>query len=54
MALIRQWCGHNAALAERDAEIQRLERLVLDAIYALQEAGLDREASRLRRAIQVR
>ena len=50
-ALIRQWAGHDAALAQRDAETQRLERLVWDAIYALQKAGLDKEAARLRRAI---
>jgi hypothetical protein len=30
---------------------QRLERLVWDAIYALQKAGLDSEAARLRRAL---
>jgi len=29
-----------------------LERLVWDAIYALQKAGLDSEAHRLRRAIE--
>jgi hypothetical protein len=51
-ALIRQWTGHDPAVAQREAEIQRLERLVWDAIYALQKAGADREASRLRRAIQ--
>jgi hypothetical protein len=50
-ALIRQWAGHDAAVAQREAEIQRLQRLVWDAIYALQKAGLDREAARLRRAI---
>jgi hypothetical protein len=50
-ALIRQWAGHDAAVAQRDAAIQRMERLVWDAIYALQEAGLDSEAARLRRAI---
>ena len=50
-ALIRQWAGHDAAVAQREAEIQRLERLVWDAIYALQKAGLEREASRLRRAV---
>jgi hypothetical protein len=50
-ALIRQWAGHDAALAQRDAEAQRLERLVWDAIYALQKAGLDKEAALLRRAI---
>lgn len=50
-ALIRQWAGHDAALAQREVEIQRLERLVWDAVYALQKAGLDKEAARLRRAI---
>src|SRR3954451_14211586 len=50
-ALIRQWAGHEPAVAVREAEIQRLERLVLDAIYALQKAGLERESSRLRRAL---
>lgn len=48
----QQWAGHDAALAQKDAEIQRLERLVRDAIYALQKAGGDNEAGRLRRAIQ--
>ena len=50
-ALIRQWAGHEPAVAQREAEIQRLERLVYDAVYALQKAGLDREAARLRRAL---
>jgi hypothetical protein len=51
-ALIRQWTGHDPAVAAREAEIQKLERLVWDAIYALQKAGLDSEAARLRRAIE--
>ena len=51
-ALIRQWAGHDAAAAQRDAQIQRLERLVWDAVYALQKAGLDSEAARLRRALE--
>lgn len=50
-ALIRQWAGHEPAVAQREAEMQRLERLVFDAVYALQKAGLDREAARLRRAL---
>ncbi len=49
-ALIRQWTGQDTAIAQRDAEIQRLERLVLDAIYILQKAKLDSEAARLRRS----
>ncbi|OGA01029.1 MAG: hypothetical protein A3I00_06470 [Betaproteobacteria bacterium RIFCSPLOWO2_02_FULL_64_12] len=51
-ALIRQWAGHDAAIAQREARIQRLERLVWDAIYALQKAGQDDEARRLRRAVE--
>ena len=51
-ALIRQWTGHDPAIAQREARIQRLERLVWDAIYALQKAGNDREADRLRRAME--
>jgi hypothetical protein len=51
-ALIRQWTGHDPAIAAREAQIETPERLVWDAIYALQKAGLDSEASRLRRAIQ--
>ncbi len=51
-ALIRQWTGHDPAIAQREAEIQMLERLVWDAIYALQKAGVDSEAARLRRAIE--
>jgi hypothetical protein len=51
-AIIRQWAGYDAAIAQKEAQIQRLERLVFDAIYALQKAGLDDAATRLRRALQ--
>lgn len=51
-ALVREWAGAEAAVAEREAQIVKLERLVWDAIYALQRAKLDHEASRLRRAIE--
>jgi hypothetical protein len=51
-AIIRQWAGYDVAIAQREAQIKRLERLVWDAIYALQKAGVDAEAHRLRRAIQ--
>jgi hypothetical protein len=51
-AIIRQWTGYDAAISQKETQIQRLERLVLDAIYALQKAGLDDEANRLRRALQ--
>jgi hypothetical protein len=50
-AMIRQWTGHDPAIAQREATIQRLERLVWDTVYALQNAGLDSEANRLRRAL---
>ena len=50
-AIIRQWAGHDAAVAQREKYIERLERLVWDAIYALQRAGADSEAARLRKAI---
>jgi len=50
-AIIRQWCGSDAAVAERDKRIELLERLVWDAIYTLQKAGSESEAARLRRAI---
>jgi hypothetical protein len=51
-AIIRQWTGLDPAIAAREEQIRRLERLVWDAIYALQKAGLDSEASRLRRSLQ--
>jgi hypothetical protein len=50
-AIIRQWTGHDPAIAAREQYIQQLERLVWDAIYALQKAGFDSEADRLRRAL---
>lgn len=50
-ALIRQWAGHDAAVSQREKQIERLERLVWDAVYALQKAGLDDEAGKLRRAL---
>ena len=51
-AIIRQWTGFDAAFAQKEAQIQHLERLVFDAIYALQKAGINDAASRLRRALQ--
>jgi hypothetical protein len=51
-ALLRQWAGLDAAVAARDEQIRNLERLVWDAIYALQQAGLDSVASKLRRAVE--
>jgi hypothetical protein len=48
-ALVRQWAGEDEPLARRDKEIERLGRLVIDAIYALRAAGNDKEAARLDR-----
>jgi hypothetical protein len=50
-ALVRQWCGQGAAIAARENRIAELEKLVWDAVYALQRARLDQEANRLRRAL---
>ena len=49
---MRQWAGHDAAIAQREAEIRRLERLLWDVVYALQKAGLNSDAARLRQAIE--
>ncbi len=51
-ALIRQWTGHDPAIAAREESIQKLQRLLWDAIYALQKAGAEREAARFRRALE--
>ena len=50
-AIIRHWTGHDPAVAAREEQIKKLERLVWDAIYALQKAGFDSEAARLRRVL---
>jgi hypothetical protein len=44
----------DAAIAQREARIQQLERLVWDAVYALQKGKLDQEADRLRHALERR
>lgn len=50
-ALLRQWCGMDAAIASRESRIAALEKMVWDAVYALQKAGLDNESDRLRRKL---
>ena len=50
-ALVRQWAGHDAAVATREARIRKMERLVSDENYALEKAGANREAERFRRAL---
>ena len=39
-------------MAQREAEIQRLDRLICDAVYALQKAGLNEEAAKLGHEIE--
>lgn len=46
-ALVRQWTAQDPSATLR-LEVERLQRLVLDAVYALQRAGLDQVAHRLR------
>jgi hypothetical protein len=48
-ALIREWAGSDEPLARRDREIERLHRLVVDAIYVLRSSGHDADAARLDR-----
>ncbi len=48
LEIAKKFC---AAVAAREEQIKKLERLVWDAIYALQKAGFDSEAARLRRVL---
>lgn len=50
-ALCRQWEGFDQALAQRDAEIERLRRIVEDLRYELRRAGEDELAARLDRKL---
>jgi hypothetical protein len=51
-AILRQWCHNDALTAAREKEISTLVQLVWDAIYALQKAGADEEAARLRHVLE--
>jgi hypothetical protein len=53
-ALCRQWAGFDQALAERDAEIERLRRIIDDTRYELRRAGNDELAARLDRKLKGR
>lgn len=46
-ALCRQWAGFDQALSERDAEIERLRRIIVDLGYDLRRLGQDDLARRL-------
>lgn len=51
-ALCHQWAGFDQALAERDAEIERLRRIIDDTRYELRRAGQDDLAARLDRKLR--
>lgn len=53
-ALCRQWAGFDQALAERDAEIERLRRIIYDLGYELRRAGQDELAAKLERKVKGR
>jgi hypothetical protein len=53
-AIVRQWAGLDRALAERDEEIERLRRIVWDAIHVFRREHHDSEADRLERALKGR
>jgi hypothetical protein len=48
-ALCRQWAGFDEAIAQRDAEIQRLRRIIDDLRWELRHAGQDDLAAKLDR-----
>lgn len=51
-ALVRQWCGHDAAIAAREQRISYLEKLLWDAVYVLQKSGQDLVAAKLRKRLE--
>ena len=48
-ALCRQWAGHNKELATREAEIERLRRVVSDVLDELRRVGADDAVRRIER-----
>lgn len=51
-ALCRQWAGFDEALAERDAEIQRLRRILDDVGYELRRGGQDKLVAKVERMVK--
>jgi hypothetical protein len=51
-ALVRQWAGFDEAVASREREIERLRRVVSDAVYMLKRHGLDDDVRRLERKLR--
>jgi hypothetical protein len=50
-ALCRQWAGFDEALAQRDREIGRLRRILVDMGYELRRGGHDELAQKLERKL---
>jgi len=50
-ALCRQWAGFDEGLAQRDREIQRLRRIIVDLGYELRRSGQDELAAKLERKL---
>ena len=50
-ALCRQWAGFDEALAEREAEVERLTGIIADLRYELRRAGEDQLAEKLDRKL---
>lgn len=53
-ALCRQWAGFDEGLVQRDREIERLRRIVVDLGYELRRAGQDEAAAKLDRKLKPR
>ena len=51
-ALVRQWAGFDEVVASREREIERLRRVVSDAVYMLKRHGLDDDVRRLKRKLR--
>jgi hypothetical protein len=51
-ALCRQWAGFDQAIAEREAEIERLRRVIEEVRYELRKAGLDELLGKLDRKLR--
>jgi len=50
-ALCRQWAGFDQAIARREAEIERLRRIISDLQYDLRRAGHDELATKIERKL---
>jgi hypothetical protein len=53
-ALCRSWAGFNQALAEKDAEIDRLRKIISRTIHELRADGHDTMARKVERLLKGR